>query len=126
LKFAVLCAGLNPEIGIGLHGHGSHKEFPKPALIMDLTEPFRGIIDAAVLLFALGKTFRPQDFGVLSGVMDVPDGRLRPQLARNVVKIVDDAIAPQAVELTKALSGLSALSAGDRSLLPTDTEVLSS
>lgn len=77
LKFAILCAGLNPDIGIGLHGHGSHKEFPKPALIMDLTEPFRGIIDAAVLLFALGRTFRPQDFAILSGVMDVPDGAVR-------------------------------------------------
>jgi CRISPR-associated endonuclease Cas1 len=119
LKFVILCAGLNPEIGIGLHGHGSNKEVRRPALIMDLIEPFRGIVDAAVLLFALGKTFRPQDFAILSGVMDVPDGavRLHPQLARNVVKTVDEAIAPKTAELTKQLSSLPAIADGNQHLL---------
>jgi hypothetical protein len=67
----------------------------------------------------LGKTFRPQDFAILSGVMDVPDGavRLHPQLARNVVKTVDEAIAPKTAELTKQLSSLPAIADGNQHLL---------
>jgi hypothetical protein len=51
--------------------------------------------------------------------MDVPDGavRLHPQLARNVVKTVDEAIAPKIAELTKVLSCLPTIAHGTQSLL---------
>lgn len=51
--------------------------------------------------------------------MDVPDGavRLHPQLARNVVRAVNEAIAPRIAEFTEALSFLPSLANGGRSLL---------
>jgi hypothetical protein len=72
-------------------------------------EPLRPVVDRAVLLFALDKTFRPQDFAILTGIKDVPDGavRLHPQLARNVVKSVDAAIAPAAGDYGSTLTAIT-------------------
>jgi hypothetical protein len=83
------------------------------AFALSLAVALRLVVDRAVLLFALDKTFRPEDFAILTGIKDVPDGaiRLHPQLARNVVKSVDAAI-------TSTETALSAITSGASGVLP--------
>ncbi|MGH9762568.1 MAG: CRISPR-associated endonuclease Cas1, partial [Blastocatellia bacterium] len=76
----IVASGLDPAIGY-LHGSYSGKQ----ALVYDLMEPLRPIIDRQVLEFVQHETFEPDDFVLLD------DGvcRLNPQLARNVVRAID-------------------------------------
>jgi len=76
----IVASGLNPTIG---YLHGSYRE--KQALVFDLMEPLRPVVDRHVLEFVQSETFEPADFVLLD------DGvcRLNPQLARNVVRAID-------------------------------------
>ena len=76
----LVASGLNPTIG---YLHGSYRG--KQALVYDLMEPLRPVIDLKVLGLAQNETFAPGDFVLLD------DGvcRLNPQLARNVVRAID-------------------------------------
>lgn len=78
VRIQILAAGLDPRIGT-LHG----KYAGKHALVFDLMEPLRPVIDAALLRFIHSHTFAPGDFTITS------DGicRLNPQLARIVVAL---------------------------------------
>jgi CRISP-associated protein Cas1 len=118
IKLGIVSAGLDPNVGI-MHGAQPDKSASPLPLIFDLMEPLRPIVDRTVLLFALDNTFRPQDFAILSGIKDVPDGavRLHPQLARHVVRLVDEAIAPAAAKAGAAeLSELPRLVTGVRNV----------
>jgi CRISP-associated protein Cas1 len=77
----VIGAGLDPTIGFF---HGSYP-VGKTALVYDLMEPLRPIVDRAVLQFVQRATFSSFDFSV------TPKGvcRLNPQLARNVVRMIE-------------------------------------
>ncbi len=78
VRLDVLANGYDPQSGF-LHSgfRGS------PALVLDLMEPLRPVVDAAVLRFALSETFSGADFVLRS------DGvcRLNPQLARRVAGV---------------------------------------
>jgi CRISPR-associated endonuclease Cas1 len=85
MQIEAVSAGYDPTHGI------MHTSFDgSPALVLDLMEPRRPKVDAAVLAFALGETFNPADFVVRS------DGtvRLMPQLARRVCQLVAHRIGP--------------------------------
>lgn len=77
----VLAAGLDPSIG---YMHSSTNS--QNAFIYDLMEPLRPIMDKRILEFVLNRTFSPDDF-ILNkkGIV-----RLHPQLARYVVKSIQD------------------------------------
>ncbi|MFM9889019.1 MAG: CRISPR-associated endonuclease Cas1 [Rickettsiales bacterium] len=73
--------GVDPTIGFI---HVSNKD--RDALVLDLMEPVRPIMDKKVLEFVMGRTFSPDDFIVnKNGVC-----RLHPQFARVLVKAVQD------------------------------------
>jgi CRISPR-associated protein Cas1 len=80
VRAQVIASGLDPTIG---YFHGSFRG--KHALVFDLMEPLRPVVDRGILEFAQQTVFTPADFTLAS------DGacRLNPQLARNVVRIVD-------------------------------------
>jgi CRISPR-associated endonuclease Cas1 len=73
----------------------------RPALILDLLEPLRPVVDGIILRFVQGHTFSPADFTLAS------DGtcRLHPQLARRVVAEIGqiDGIAPMLAGLLRQL-----------------------
>lgn len=78
----VIAAGLDPMIGFF---HGS-RPLGKTALVYDLMEPLRPIVDRALLQFVQRTTFSPFDFSLTpSGIC-----RLNPQLARNIVKLASE------------------------------------
>jgi CRISP-associated protein Cas1 len=78
VRAQVLAAGLDPRIG-ALHGTYQQKH----ALVFDLMEPLRPLVDAKLLKFVQLCTFSPGDFTITSeGIC-----RLNPQLARNVVTL---------------------------------------
>ena|SRR2546423_6253740 len=72
VQMAVVAAGLDPTIGF-MHAHGERRS----ALVLDLMEPMRPVVDAVVLGLARDHTFSPADFMVRD------DGicRVAPQLA---------------------------------------------
>lgn len=76
----IVALGLDPAIGY-LHGNYRGKQ----GLVYDLMEPMRPIVDRRVLEFVQREIFEPGDFVLLD------DGvcRLNPQLARNVVRMID-------------------------------------
>ncbi|MDE2166562.1 MAG: CRISPR-associated endonuclease Cas1 [Alphaproteobacteria bacterium] len=76
----IVASGLDPAFGY-LHGSYSGKQ----ALVYDLMEPLRPVIDRQVLEFVQHQRFEPADFVLLD------DGvcRLNPQLARNIVRAID-------------------------------------
>jgi CRISPR-associated protein Cas1 len=80
VRAQIVASGLDPTIG---YFHGSYRG--KHALVYDLMEPLRPIVDHCILEFVQQTVFTPADFTLAS------DGicRLNPQLARNVVRIVD-------------------------------------
>jgi CRISP-associated protein Cas1 len=80
VRMQVVAAGLNPTIG---YFHGNYRN--KHALVYDLMEPLRPLVDRGVLEFVQKQTFSPSDFVLAS------DGvcRLNPQLARAVVRAAD-------------------------------------
>lgn len=84
VRMHVVGAGLDPALGL-FHGTYVRGREPKPALVHDLMEPLRPIVDRAVLGFVREETLAPGDFVLLNnGVC-----RLNPQLARNVVRAID-------------------------------------
>lgn len=79
VRIRAVAAGLDPKIGY------LHKGRPdRDALIFDLMEPLRPIVDRRVLLFIQSNIFEPNDFTIR------PDGvcRLHPELAATVVATV--------------------------------------
>src|SRR5665647_1447863 len=75
VRIAIAEVGLDPTIGY-LHVCQPGRQ----ALIYDLMEPYRPVVDCEVLAFLRSQTFMPRDFIVDNkGVC-----RLNPQLARNV------------------------------------------
>jgi CRISPR-associated protein Cas1 len=76
VQMAVVAAGLDPTIGF-MHAHGGGRS----ALVLDLMEPLRPMVDAVVLWLAGSEAFYPADFIVRN------DGvcRASPQLARKLV-----------------------------------------
>jgi CRISP-associated protein Cas1 len=79
----VIGAGLDPSIGF-FHGKNAYHQ---SALVYDLMEPYRPLVDRKLLEFVQRTTFSPSDFSL------TPDGvcRLNPQLARNVVQMTETA-----------------------------------
>lgn len=89
----VLAEGYDPSIGY-LHSHNPER----PALVFDLMEPLRPIVDRKVLQFVQSHTFHPADFTIRS------DGvcRLNPEMARNVVRLTAGGLGE--IDLSKSLS----------------------
>jgi CRISPR-associated endonuclease Cas1 len=79
VQMAVVAAGADPTIGF-MHVHGNGRS----ALVLDLMEPIRPAVDAAVLGLVRSQAFSPTDFILRN------DGvcRVTPQLARNLVGLV--------------------------------------
>jgi len=90
IRGSIVAAGADPTIGY-LH---STTRSPS-ALVYDLMEPVRPVMDRNVLEFVLGRTFAPDDF-ILNkdGVV-----RLHPQFARFLVKSIQD--IPEITKLTE-------------------------
>ena len=81
VKTQVALASLNPSIGY-LHSIKNSNA----ALVYDLMEPVRPIMDKHILEFVLNRTFQPDDFSLnKKGIV-----RLHPQLARFLVKAIQD------------------------------------
>ncbi len=80
VRSQVVAAGLDPTIGFL---HGAYRN--KPTLIYDLMEPLRPVVDQRVLELIRRNVFMPND------VFINPQGicRLNPQLARNILQLVD-------------------------------------
>lgn len=78
VRVDVLASGYDPNAGFLHSGYGG-----SPALVLDLMEPLRPVVDAAILKFTFAQTFSGVDF-ILR-----PDGvvRLNPQLARRVAQV---------------------------------------
>lgn len=90
VKGLVLAAGADPTIGLM---HDSTRS--KAAFVYDLIEPVRPIMDLKILEFVLNRVFSPDDFILnKNGVV-----RLHPQMARFVVKTVQD--IPEIEKITK-------------------------
>jgi CRISPR-associated endonuclease Cas1 len=79
VRSQIVAAGFDPAIGI-LHGNAGNS-IP---LVYDLMEPFRPVIDRAVLEFALSHAFSPGDFTINKW----GGCRLNPQMAKVIVEKV--------------------------------------
>jgi CRISPR-associated protein Cas1 len=81
----MVAEGYDPTIG---YLHANTERRPE-ALVFDLMEPLRPLIDRAVLNFVQSQTFHPTDFTIRS------DGvcRLNPEMARQIVQMVVDRTA---------------------------------
>ena len=89
VRVAVISAGLDPTIGCL---HSSYDE--QHALVFDLMEPLRPVVDRRVLDLVHRYTFSPGDFTLtVDGIC-----RLNPQLARVVVKAGDLGTEVESVE----------------------------
>jgi CRISPR-associated protein Cas1 len=79
VRIQVVSEGYDPTIGY-LHAY----EPDRPALVLDLMEPLRPVVDRKVLEFVQSHTFHPADFTIRA------DGvcRLNPELIRTVVRIL--------------------------------------
>lgn len=84
VRTAVIAGGLDPTIGF-MHADGAGRS----ALVLDLMEPLRPVVDRVVLGLARSNVFTPADFIVR------PDGvcRVSPRLAQNLVRLVADRLA---------------------------------
>jgi CRISP-associated protein Cas1 len=78
VRMQIIADGYDPKIGY-LHSHNDDR----PALVFDLMEPLRPVVDRKVLEFVKSNTFHPADFTIRS------DGvcRLNPEMARHVVQL---------------------------------------
>jgi CRISPR-associated endonuclease Cas1 len=78
VRMQIIADGYDPTIGY-LHSYNPER----PALVFDLMEPLRPIVDRAVLNFVQTHTFHPADFTIRS------DGvcRLNPEMARHVATL---------------------------------------
>ena len=83
VQMTVVAAGLDPTIGF-MHAPGERRS----ALVLDLMEPMRPVVDLVVLGLVRSNTFSPTDFVLRE------DGvcRVSPQLARNLVGFVADRV----------------------------------
>jgi CRISPR-associated endonuclease Cas1 len=88
VRMQIVADGYDPTIGF-LHTYN----VDRPALVFDLMEPLRPIVDRAVLIFAQSHTFHPADFTIRS------DGvcRLNPEMARHAVRLVLENVARNTV-----------------------------
>jgi CRISPR-associated protein Cas1 len=77
VRMQVVAEGYDPAIGF-LHSHNPDR----PALVFDLMEPLRPIVDRTVLNFVQQHTFHPADFTIRSGGVC----RLNPKMARHVIR----------------------------------------
>jgi CRISPR-associated endonuclease Cas1 len=79
VRMQIAADGYDPTIGC-LHSYSLNR----PALVYDLMEPQRPIVDRKILEFVQSHTFHPADFTIrLDGVC-----RLNPEMAKNVVQLV--------------------------------------
>jgi CRISP-associated protein Cas1 len=78
VRMQVVADGYDPTIGF-LHTYS----VDRPALVFDLMEPLRPIVDRKVLEFVQVHTFHPADFTIRS------DGvcRLNPEMAKHIVRV---------------------------------------
>jgi CRISPR-associated protein Cas1 len=78
VRIQIATEGYDPNIGY-LHAQKSDR----PALVFDLMEPLRPIVDRKILEFLQERTFHPADFTIRS------DGvcRLNPEMAKHVVAL---------------------------------------
>jgi len=77
----ILAMGIDPTISY-MHSSGNNR----PALVFDLMEPARPVMDQKILEFVIKHTFSPDDFILnKNGIC-----RLHPQFARVIVKLVQD------------------------------------
>jgi CRISP-associated protein Cas1 len=97
VRIALTAVGLDPDIGF-MHTLQRFKQAPRSPLVLDIMEPLRPVVDRAVLSFVWAKkSFHPEDF------MLTPDGicRLHPQMARVMIRKIDEVLGDQAVQLAK-------------------------
>ena len=78
VRIQIVSQGYDPSIGY-LHAY----EPDRPALVLDLMEPLRPMVDRQILEFVQSHMFHPADFTIRA------DGvcRLNPEMARRVVAI---------------------------------------
>jgi hypothetical protein len=98
----IVAEGYDPNIG---YLHASSEDRPA-ALVFDLMEPLRPIVDRSVLQFVQSHTFHPADFTIRS------DGvcRLNPEMARSLVRTT--VMSPEMNYLLGML-GLRSIHSGD-------------
>jgi CRISPR-associated endonuclease Cas1 len=104
VQMAVVAAGLDPTVGF-MHADGERRS----ALVLDLMEPMRPVVDGVVLELARSQAFSPTDFVLRD------DGvcRLSPELARTASSHAATAVAEQhtvsknAAALTRTLASLT-------------------
>ncbi len=100
VRAQVLAAGLDPTIG---YLHGSYRG--KHALVFDLMEPLRPVVDRSVLQSVQNRALEPGDFTMR------PDGicRLNPGLAVCLVRSQQDALKTQGIVIhsVEALSAIA-------------------
>lgn len=79
MQIQAIADGYDPSLGIMHNGRRG-----KPALILDLIEPLRPVVDAVILKLVRDRRFSSADFVIRS------DGvcRLSPQLARTVAQLI--------------------------------------
>jgi CRISPR-associated endonuclease Cas1 len=92
VRLDVLANGYDPRAGFL---HSGYRD--SPALVLDLMEPLRPAVDAAVLMFAQSQSFSGSDFTLRS------DGvcRLNPELARRITQIAAAVPANSCTEVTR-------------------------
>jgi CRISPR-associated protein Cas1 len=86
VRTEIIMQGYDPTIGY-LHTH----QKDRAALVFDLMEPLRPVVDRAVLVFVKSQTFQRADFTLRK------DGvcRLNPEMARHLAEIVYARLANQ-------------------------------
>jgi CRISPR-associated protein Cas1 len=100
VRAQVLAVGLDPTIG---YLHGSYRD--KPALVFDIMEPLRPVVDLRTLQFVQKRALEPGDFTLhTDGVC-----RLNPGLAASVVRSQQENRRAEAIvsRLAEALSSVA-------------------
>ena len=81
VRSQLIALGYDPTIGI-IHAYGEDRA----ALVLDLMEPLRPIVDRIILDLVRAKAFNPADFTIRrDGVC-----RLNPELAKALVKMLEN------------------------------------
>ena len=95
VRISIVAEGYDPAIGY-LHAPAPNR----PALVFDLMEPLRPIVDREILSFAQANTFHPKDFILRS------DGvcRLNPEMAACAVRLVEKVIGQPPSAISSFLS----------------------